>query len=71
MNLKEYLSKWLKGTIWIYATSCVVQELNSIGEDYRDLFIEAKKLAKLKCGHITGCSPDECFKSIIGENNPE
>jgi len=39
----------------------VLAELESIGEPIQETYQEALKLAKIKCGHITGISPKECF----------
>ena len=69
--LKEKLSKWLKGEIVFYVTSCVIQELNALPEQYKYIFYEAKKLVKIKCGHIVGVSPSECFCELIGKKNEE
>jgi len=51
--LIKKLESYFKGICWIYATSCVIKELESIGEGVFDTLLEAKKI-KYDCGHIHG-----------------
>ncbi|KRX00325.1 hypothetical protein PPERSA_10824 [Pseudocohnilembus persalinus] len=70
MHLKDYLQKWLRGKIIIQVTSCVLQELNSLGPQFRKLFDEAKQVPCLKCGHISGLPANDCIKDLVANGNP-
>ncbi len=68
----------------IVTTSCVLSELNQLGDDFRQIFIAARRFPKEKCKHTGTIEASDCLRLIIGnkwllqsillllgENNPD
>lgn len=47
----------------------MINELNQLGDQFRDALDLARSLPRFKCGHIIGISPKECFANLIGKKN--
>ncbi|KAL4450494.1 hypothetical protein ABPG74_019392 [Tetrahymena malaccensis] len=69
-EFKEKLTKLMHGQCWVQITTCVLNELRSIPQ-LKDLFDFAMSLPKLRCNHIDGLTPTECFKDLVQKNNTE
>ncbi len=54
-------------------TPCILEELRLLGENFRGIYLAARKFPKEKCSHTGTVIPNECIKSLIGkrilENN--
>ena len=69
-DLKYKVEKLSGGKVWVSTTSCVINELNQLGEDFRELLNAARRLKKEKCVHKGGpIEPSNCIKQIIGIKN--
>lgn len=69
LDIKQKLEKILKGIVFLHSTNCIVNELSSLGDDFRGTFLRARKLTRIKC-HITeNKDPRTCILELIGEKN--
>jgi len=48
-------------------TPCILEELRLLGENFRGIYIAARRFPKEKCQHTGTVTPSECIKSLIGK----
>eukprot|EP00002_Diphylleia_rotans_P029513 TRINITY_DN6014_c0_g1_i1.p1 TRINITY_DN6014_c0_g1~~TRINITY_DN6014_c0_g1_i1.p1 ORF type:complete len:260 (+),score=71.56 TRINITY_DN6014_c0_g1_i1:70-849(+) len=51
-------------------TSCIVNELKNMGEEFSNAALIARRLQHIPCRHDPSLTPAECILSVIGESNP-
>ncbi|KAJ9189080.1 hypothetical protein P3X46_000413 [Hevea brasiliensis] len=65
------LSNILGGSVKLFTTSCVLDELKRLGNFYSESLQGAHKLMIARCDHENKKSAEACIVEILGENNPE
>ncbi|KAF2322276.1 hypothetical protein GH714_010054 [Hevea brasiliensis] len=65
------LSNILGGSVKLFTTRCVLEELKRLGSAYSESLQAAHKLMIARCDHEDKKSAEACIAEIIGENNPE
>ncbi|KAG8644266.1 hypothetical protein MANES_11G112500v8 [Manihot esculenta] len=65
------LSNILGGSVKLFTTRCILEELKRLGNSYSESLQAAHKLMIAKCDHEDKKSAEACIVEIIGENNPE
>lgn len=63
--LKQSLPRLLGGPAYPVVTKCIVDELRSLGEDYSNASVFAKRASRLPCSHEDQLSATECIISRI------
>ena len=69
LDLRSKLEKLLKCVIFLQATNCGVAELSVLGEEFRGVYLQARKLHRINCHLNEHKSPKECILELIGEKN--
>ncbi|CAN1156475.1 rRNA-processing protein UTP23 homolog [Linum perenne] len=65
------LSNILGGTVKLFTSRCVLEELKRLGPSYSQDIEAAQKLTTARCDHEGIKSAEACITDIVGENNPE
>ncbi|KAF2300098.1 hypothetical protein GH714_008604 [Hevea brasiliensis] len=65
------LSNILGGSVKLFTTSCVLDELKRLGNFYSESLQGAHKLMIARCDNENKKSAEACIVEILGENNPE
>lgn len=51
----------------IATTPCILRELQQLGENFRGIFIAARRFPKENCKHEGNVEPNECLKALVGK----
>lgn len=65
------IANTLGGTVKLFTTRCVVEELKRLGSSYSDSLDAARSLFTARCDHVNKKSAVACITEVIGEDNPE
>ena len=71
LDIKGKLEKILKSTVFLQATNCGVNELSLLGDEFRGVYLQARKLMRIKCHIDSHIDPKSCIISLIGSKNDE
>ena len=66
-ELKAKFDKVFNGNCYIQITNCIIKELDLLGDDFKELYLAARKIFRIKC-HKTQMDPKECISDLIGES---
>lgn len=61
MYIKQSLPALLGATAYPVVTECIVRELRSLGEDYSNATLFAKRATRVPCAHQESLSANECI----------
>lgn len=67
----DSLSHLLGGRVILFTSRCVIGELASLGECYKEAVEAANLLMIVMCDHEKRVKVDTCIHSLLGESNPE
>ncbi|KAL4629827.1 rRNA-processing protein UTP23-like [Arapaima gigas] len=71
IQIKEQLPKYLMGEVQLCTTSCVLNELESLGKELYGAKIILQRFQKRNCAHFKSPVPAaECLLSMVEKNNP-
>jgi U3 small nucleolar RNA-associated protein 23 len=69
IDLSRRLETATKGRVSLRVTSCIIRELELLGEEFRLVVDEARKYKTIACKHSLEYSVDYCILDQIGETN--
>ncbi|XP_014675395.1 PREDICTED: rRNA-processing protein UTP23 homolog [Priapulus caudatus] len=73
ININEQLPKYIGPGVKLATTSCVLQELESIGKAVYGALVILKQFPVLPCGHKDRKQPlsaNKCLQKMLGKDNP-
>lgn len=69
IDIKRKFQNSTKGRVVLRVTSCILKELELLGDDFKLVLEEAKKYKAILCKHSLEYSVDSCIVDQIGEKN--
>jgi len=71
-DIKAKFEKLSGGKCLLSTTPCITNELNNLGEEFRSVFVAARRLRRENCKHDDGFTdPATCIKALMGHHNPD
>ena len=71
LDVENQLPKILVGATKHYTTSCVMDELRRLGDDFSGAFLAAKRFERRNCTHHPCVSGRECLETVVGDLNKQ
>lgn len=65
ISIKALLIRLLKGRVLLFTTKCVVNELQKLGDDLKDVYTVCKELFQEKCKHSFFLDPMSCVINLV------
>lgn len=69
LEIKETLTKYLEENIHLIIPSCILHEIQSLGDKLQNVKDKVLMFKVTECQHGQILSPDQCIKTYIGKKN--
>ena len=69
LDLKRKFEQSIKGKCTLRVTSCIIRELELLGDHFRLVLEQARTLKVVSCKHSIGHPVDACIQEMVGDSN--